>query len=184
MLDAAVSRAIVALAHDLRNALGVVSMQVEAIASRAGKPGADLEPIRQHADTAGLQIERLADMSNALIAFARGRTTSDLAIIVTEAVALVPLRKVTLQAPPQAATGLDPALARAAVLEALVLGLAGTGAREVVVENLPGGAVVHLRSGAAIPVDTAMEWVVQFDRGGGRLAATDDGLRLQFPPSA
>ena len=184
LLDAAVSRSIVALAHDLRNALGVVSMQVEAIAARTGAAAPDVAAIRGHAETAGNQIERLADMTNALIAFARGRTTSDLVIIVGGAVALVPLRAIAFRAPPQAAAGVDPALARAVVLEALILVLQQRQPPEIEVVNDSDRAHVHLRTGATVTVDDAVEWVVQFRRAGGHIDPTDDGLRLQFPLSA
>ena len=123
LLDAAVARTITTLAHDLRNSLGVVSMQVEAIAARSASPTPDLARIQGHAGVASDHIERLADMTNALIAFARGRATSDLVVIVSEAVALVPMRVLTVEKPSAASVGLDPLLVRAVALEVLVLAL-------------------------------------------------------------
>lgn len=184
LLDAAVSRTITALAHDVRNALGVVSMQVEAIAARAGSAAPALDRIQAHASVASDHIERLADMSNALIAFARGRTSSDLTSIVSEAASLVPLRIITVRSLSEAAVGLDAQLVRAVALEILVLVLGNDAVPVISVSGAPGGATVIVQSGAALPVDDALEWVVQFRTVGGQIVSTEDGLRLQFPPIA
>lgn len=175
---------ITALAHDLRNSLGVVSMQVEAIAVRAGSPISDVERIQGHAGVASDHIERLAEMMNALIAFARGRTSSDLAVIVAEAAALVPLRPVTVSTPSVAAVGLDPLLVRAVALEVLVLALGSDSPPGFVVSSESAGSTICVNSGGPLPVDAALEWVVQFLGAGGRIHPTEDGLRLQFPPVA
>jgi signal transduction histidine kinase len=184
LLDAAVARVITALAHDLRNSLGVVSMQVEAIAVRAGAPISDLARIQDHAGVASDHIERLAEMMNALIAFARGRTSSDLAVIVGEAAALVPLRPITVSSPSVAAVGLDPLLVRAVALEVLVLALESESPPGFVVSSDSAGSTITLSSGRPLLVDTTLEWVVQFLGAGGRIHPTEDGLRLQFPPIA
>jgi signal transduction histidine kinase len=183
-LDAAVARVITALAHDHRNALGVVSMQVEAIAARAGSPAPDLGRIQSHASVASDHIERLAGMTNALIAFARGRATSDLALIVSEAAALVPLRQITVRSPAAASVDLDAQLVRAVVLECLVLVLERDGAPEFTVLTSPAGSTVSIATDARLTVDRALEWVVQFGTVGGQIDSTEDGLRLQFPPIA
>jgi signal transduction histidine kinase len=184
LLDAAVARAITALAHDLRNALGVVSMQVEAIAVRSASPTGDLGRINGHANVAAEHIERLADMTNALIAFARGRTSSDLSVIVADAAALVPMRSVTVVTPTVATVDVDPLLARAAALELLILALGTPTVPVFTVATDPAGSTVSLAAGQPLPVDDAMEWVVQFTRAGGCITPTEDGLRLQFPPIA
>ena len=184
LLDAAVARTITVLAHDLRNALGVVSMQVEAIAVRASSTTADLAAIQSHANVASDHIERLADMANALIAFARGRTSSDLAVIVGEAAALLPMRALTVVRPGLAAVGLDSLLTRAVTLEVLVLALAGPSIPSFVVGSTLAGSTVSVNSGASLVADESLEWVVQFRNAGGRIIPTEDGLRLQFPPIA
>jgi signal transduction histidine kinase len=184
LLDAAVARVITALAHDLRNSLGVVSMQVEAIAVRAIAPISDIERIHGHAGVASDHIERLAGMMNALIAFARGRTSSDLAVIVAEAAALVPLRPVTVSSPSVAAVGLDPLLVRAVALEVLVLALESNSPPGFVVSSDSAGSTISLNSGGPLLVNATLEWVVQFRSAGGRIQPTEDGLRLQFPPIA
>ncbi len=184
LLDAAVARVITALAHDQRNALGVVSMQVEAIAVRAASASPDLARIQSHASVAADHIERLANMTNALIAFARGRASSDLALILAEAAALVPLRLITVTSPSTATVDLDPELVRAVTLEALVLALGNDAAPVFTVQTSSTGSTVSVRSGTSLPVDPALEWVVQFGTVGGQIVSTEDGLRLQFPPIA
>ncbi len=184
LLDAALARAITALAHDLRNALGVVSMQVEVIAVRAASAHPDVPAIAASAGIASDHIERLAEMVSAMIAFARGRASSDLAVIVTESVALVPLRQIDVRAPAAVSVGVDPSLTRAVALEVLVLALASRGRPTLAVMAEPSGATLQLGIGEPVDVDPALEWVVQFTNVGGRIDSTGDGLRLQFPPIA
>ncbi len=178
------ARAIATLAHDLRNSLGVVSMQVEAIAVRSASATPDLAKIQAHASVAADHIERLADMTNALIAFARGRTSSDLSVIVAEAAALVPLRPVNISKPLVAAVGLDPMLVRAVALEVLVLALGSPAAPSFSVTTNSAGSTLTVVSGEPLIANDALEWVVQFQRVGGRIDSTEDGMRLQFPPIA
>ena len=182
LLDAAVSRTITTLAHDLRNSLGVVSMQVEAIAVRSSAAVSDMKAIQGHASVASDHIERLAEMTNALIAFARGRTSSDLSVIVGEAAALVPLRPVSVSSPSVAAVGVDPLLTRAVALEVLVLALGRLTAPAFVVGTDVAGSTLSVASGGPLVADEALEWVVQFRKVGGRIDSTEDGLRLLFPP--
>lgn len=184
LLDAALARTITALAHDLRNALGVVSMQVEVIAVRAGSAAPDVAAIGASAGIASDHIERLAAMTNALIAFARGRTSSDLSVIVTEAAALVPMRQLRVDVPRVVAVDVDPSLTRAVTLEVLVLALASRTSPVLAVTSHVDGATLQVTAGAPLVVDEALEWVVQFRKRGGRIESTGDGLRLQFPPIA
>ncbi len=184
LLDAALARAITALAHDLRNALGVVSMQVEVIAVRAASAAPDVAAIATSAGVASDHIERLAAMTNALIAFARGRTSSDLSVIVTEAAALVPMRQVVVDVPHVVTVDVDPSLTRAVALEVLILALAGRSAPAFAVIAHADGATLRLTTGAPLVPDESLEWVVQFRKLGGRIESTGDGLRLQFPPIA
>ena len=183
LLDAAVARAITVLAHDLRNSLGVVSMQVEAVAVRSASATPDLAAILAHANVASDNIERLAAMTNALIAFASGRRTSDLAVIVGEAAELVPLRAVSVSNPVAAESGLDPLLARAVALEVLVLALGSPTAPTFTVRTSDAGSTLQLDSGYPLQADEDLEWVVQFRKVGGRISSTEDGLRLLFPPN-
>ncbi|MBC7840680.1 MAG: hypothetical protein H7099_00110 [Gemmatimonadaceae bacterium] len=182
LLDAAVARAIATLAHDLRNSLGVVSMQVEAIAVRSASKTPDVAAILSHANVASEHIERLAEMTNSLIAFARGRTSSDLSVIVSEAAALVPLRPVSVSNPVVAAVGLDPMLTRAVALEVLMLALGSPKAPVFVVSAAETGSTLAVVSGYRLEPDATLEWVVQFQKVGGRISPTEDGLRLLFPP--
>jgi signal transduction histidine kinase len=185
LLDVAVSRSISVLAHDMRNSIGVVSMQVEAISMRAQVTVVDAEAIQQHADAAAEHIENLADMMNALIAFARGRASSDLSVIFAEVADLVPLRPVLVVKPDIAPVAMDPLLTRAVALEVLNLALGSIAAPTFAIQSTPGsGAVLDVTTGTVLPVDDAVEWVVQFRRAGGQIASTDDGLTLTFPPTA
>ena len=184
MLDAALARTIAVLAHDLRNSLGVVAMQVEAIAVRADAVAPDLPAIRGHAHVASEHIEKLADMTSALISFARGSTSSDLAVIVAEAAAIVPLRPVSVSKPYVAAVGLDPLVTRAVALEVLILALTTPGAPAFVVASDHTGASLEVHAGRPLIPDAAVEWVVQFEKLGGSIQPTEDGIRLRFPPVA
>ncbi len=159
-------------------------MQVEAIAVRSASSTPDLAKIQAHASVASDHIERLADTVNALIAFARGRTSSDLSVIMAEAAALVPLRRVAVSAPSVASVGLDPLLIRAVALEALVLALSRDTVPTIAVTSTPAGSTVVITSGLPLVAEDALEWVVQFRQVGGLLDCTEDGLRLQFPPIA
>ena len=184
LLDAALARAITALAHDLRNALGVVSMQVELIAVRAASRTPDVAAIASSATVASEHIERLAAMTNALIAFARGRTSSDLAGIVTEVAALVPMRSLHVAVPEVVLVDVDPVLSRTIALEVLIVALASSAAPAFSVIPHADGATLEVVTGTRLAVDESMEWVVQFRRLGGRIESTEDGMRLQFPPIA
>ncbi len=184
LLDAALSRAITAFAHDVRNALGVVSMQVEAIAARAGGVACDLRAVAGHAAVAAEHIERLAAMTNALIGFARGRATSDLAGIVTEAAALVPLRAVRVEGATVASMPVDALLMRAVVLEALILAIDGVATPAFVLHADATGATLEVVTAATVALDDTVEWVVQFQNAGGRVEPTSQGLRLHVPPIA
>jgi signal transduction histidine kinase len=184
LLDAALARAITALAHDLRNALGVVSMQVELIAVRAASRTPDVAAIASSATVASEHIERLAAMTNALIAFARGRTSSDLAGIVTEVAALVPMRSLRVAVPEVVLVDVDPVLSRTIALEVLIVALASSAAPAFSVIPHADGATLEVVTGTRLAVDESMEWVVQFRSVGGRIESTGDGMRLQFPPIA
>lgn len=184
LLDAAVARTIAVLAHEVRNALGVVSMQVEAISARVASQAPDLVKIQAHAGVASEHIERLADMTNSLIAFARGRNSSDLAVMVGEAAALMPMRAVAVFRPTLAPFSLDSHLTRTAILEVLVLAIAHPSPPSFVVGSDQAGSTVNVSVGAPLVVDEALEWVVQFQKAGGRITPTEDGLCLQFPPIA
>lgn len=182
MLDAALARTIAVLAHDLRNSLGVVAMQVEAIAVRADAVTPDLPAIRGHAHVASEHLEKLAEMTNSLISFARGSTSSDLAEIIAEAAAIVPLRPVSVSKPYMAVVGLDPLVTRAVALEVLILALTTSGAPAFSVSSDPTGSSLDVHAGQPLVPDTTVEWVVQFEKLGGRMQPTADGIRLQFPP--
>jgi len=184
LLDAALARAITALAHDLRNALGVVSMQVEVIAIRSASAQPDVSAIAASASVASDHIERLAEMVNAMIDFARGRASSDLAVIVAESIALVPMRQVQVSAPTAVSVGVDPSLTRAVALEVLILALGTRGTPALAVTANPDGATLQVITGAPLVPDATLEWVVQFAKVGGRIDSTADGVRLQFPPIA
>lgn len=184
LLDAALAHAIAGLAHDLRNALGVVSMQVEVIAVRAASASPDVAGIAANAAVAADHIERLAEMTNALIAFARGRTSSDLSVIVSEAAALVPLRHVSVSWSGVVTVDVDPVLTRAVALEVLVLALESRTPPTFRVATDLAGSTLEVNVGRRLVADESLEWVVQFRLAGGKIASTDDGLRLHFPPIA
>lgn len=184
LLDAALAHAIAGLAHDVRNALGVVSMQVEVIAVRAASASPDVAGIAANAAVAADHIERLAEMTNALIAFARGRTSSDLSVIVSEAAALVPLRHVSVSRSGAVTVDVDPVLTRAVTLEVLVLALESRTPPTFRVATDVAGSTLEVHAGQQLVADESLEWVVQFRLAGGKIASTDDGLRLHFPPIA
>ena len=80
--------------------------------------------------------------------------------------------------------GVDPCLTRAVALEVLVLALGSPHAPAFTVGGDLAGPTVSVVSGRPLVADGTLEWVVQFQKVGGRIESTEDGLRLQFPPIA
>jgi signal transduction histidine kinase len=97
LLDAAFRRAVTVLAHDLRNTVGALALQVEAVGASAGRQPLDAAAVTRHADAAGTSIEGMAETLEALLAFARGRVTSDLGVVARELARLAPLRRCCLR---------------------------------------------------------------------------------------
>ena len=184
-LDAALRRTLGLVVHDLRNGLGVVGVQLEALLLRAFATPPDEVRARGHGDAAALAIEGLAAQLDAIAAFARG-AAHDLATVAAEAAALVPMRRVTVDPGPPGAPpiALPPALLRALVLELLGHALA-TGGPWALAAGIDecGRPVLVVRAGRALGPAAAAERLVQSASPEASLALRDGALVLTCPTS-
>ncbi|MCU0625925.1 MAG: hypothetical protein MUF21_05490 [Gemmatimonadaceae bacterium] len=182
LLARAIAHVLPLVTHDLRNGVGVVGVQLEALELRALAAVPDHEAIRRHGAGAASGIELVAAQLDALSAFARS-DAGDLATIVAEAVALVPLRRLAIGAADAGATCLAPALLRAAVLELLVA--AATVAASLTISVTRRDDVLELAITGDRPLGypLAAEWLVHLDRAGARVHLRDDALVLSCPPA-
>ena len=87
---AALQRLTGRVAHELRNALNVVAVNLEVVRSRAGREGLAASALGSFAGSASDQLEQVIGMTDALLALARaaqepaaiGRTTDQVAALV------------------------------------------------------------------------------------------------------
>jgi hypothetical protein len=184
-LDAAVRRLLPVVVHDLRNGLGVVGVQLEALLLRALGPLADEARARGHGDAAALAVETLAAQLDALAAFARGGGR-DLATVAAEAAALVPMRRIAVSGFPADGppTALAPALLRAIVLELLLHTLDAAGPWALAGGIDPDGRpALVVRAGRPLGPAVAAERLVQTAHPEASLALRDGTLVLTCPTS-
>ncbi len=180
-LDAALRRLLPTVVHDLRNGLGVVGVQLEALQLRAFGPRADEALARGNGDAAAHAVEGLAAQLDALAAAARGQGT-DLAAVAADAAALVPLRRLALGAGATPPTALHPAALRALVLELLAhaLDAAGPWALEAGTDAA-GRPRLVVRAGRPLTVPPAAERLVQEEAAGASLSCVEGALVLTCP---
>lgn len=183
LLDATVARALPVVAHDLRNGLGIVGVQVEALQLRAFAPQADVEAARRHGDAAAAAVERLATQLDALGAWARA-DEAPLATVAQEAAALVPTRHVACDCAgaPDALLPLPAPLLRVAVLELLLHALDAAGPWTLRVAGDPTrAAALAVVAGRPLAMPAAAEWLVQVERAGATVRPVDGALVLTGP---
>lgn len=182
-LDAALRRLLPVVVHDLRNGLGVVGVQLEALQLRAFGPRADEALARGHGDAAAHAVEGLAAQLDAIATVARGEG-DDLAAVTADAAALVPLRRIALGAGATPPTALSPPLLRALVLELLVHALEAPGpwALEAGTDGAARPRLV-VRAGRPLTVPAAAERLVQETATGASLSRVEGALVLTCPPA-
>jgi signal transduction histidine kinase len=79
-----------ATAHDLKGALNGVSLNVEVLRSRTGRPGVDAASLHQFADSAALELESVIGASEAMLSLARSlRGAADVSKVVRDVVAIL-----------------------------------------------------------------------------------------------
>jgi light-regulated signal transduction histidine kinase (bacteriophytochrome) len=78
---ATLQRAVARASHDVKDALNGVSVNLEVIRSRAGRPEAPASTVAQFAEAAGQQVERLTTLIEAVLALGRAeREPVDVAV--------------------------------------------------------------------------------------------------------
>jgi signal transduction histidine kinase len=182
LLDAAVAHALPIVAHDLRNGLGIVGVQVEAMQLRAFGARVDEVAARGHGDAAAHAVEQLAAQLDALGAFARA-DEGDLAQLAGEMAALFPLRHVVVEggAAPCPVPALAVPLLRAAALELLLLALDAAGPWRIAVRRDAGASVLVVAAGRPLALPVGAEWLVQVEGAGARVVSVEGALVLTCP---
>lgn len=198
------------VAHEVKNTLNGVAVNLEVVRSRLGRPGALAAPAASFAETASEQFELLTEQVEALLALVRPvHAPADVAILTAQLVKLLgPAAEkegatlVLAGAPDGAATTTgDGATARLAVAAALLAVLDATRAAGAVDESglaVENGARREIRvaveregTGARLVVRPPMRGLVVLDDdvarvvadAGVRVAASDVELLLSFPPA-
>jgi len=143
------------VAHDLRNALNAVAVNLEVVRSRSAR-GAEASAIAPFAATAATNFETAAAAAEALLAFVRpepGRV--DIAAVVTRLARLLAVRagaglQVSDLSDGRAATAAPPDIARAAVARSVLAAFgAGEGAAcEIAVDD---GIFLHITGATRVP---------------------------------
>lgn len=182
LLDAAVARALPIVAHDLRNGLGIVGVQVEALQLRAFGARVDEAAARRHADAAAHAVEQLAAQLDALGAFARA-DEGDLGQLAGELAALFPMRHVGVEggASPCPAPALPGALVRAAALELFLHALDAAGPWTLAVRGDAAGPSLVVGAGRPLALPAGAEWLVQVEGAGARVIPVEGALVLTCP---
>lgn len=182
LLDAAVARALPIVMHDLRNGLGIVGVQVEALQLRAFGARADEMAARRHGDAAANAVEQLAAQLDALGAFARA-DEGDPAQLAHELAALFPLRQVVVHggAVPSRGSALPVALLRAATLDMLLHALDAAGPWTIAIRAAGDEAAVEVRAGRPLALPAGAEWLLQVKVAGARVDSLDGALVLTCP---
>ena len=86
---AALQRALGRAAHDVKDALNGVSVNLEVVRSRAGRADAPASAVAPFADAAAQQLERLTSLLDAVLALGRSeRTPADVGITLNRIAAL------------------------------------------------------------------------------------------------
>ena len=187
-------------AHEVKNALNGVAVNLEVVRGRLARPGAPADSAAAFADTATGQLERVTAYVEALLALARpAREPADVPAVLhslqplLEAAATahdIQLSLTTFE-PATQATSADPQVTRlvlvAALLAATERGARAAGCHAALGEAVPGGGasavVVRVaRDGTAPTLDD--EVAVAATRSGIHLERAPDALTLTFPAVA
>lgn len=177
-------------AHELRNALNGVAVNLEVVRSRAARAGTAADTLGSFAGAAADQLDQVIAMTEALVGLARplrrspsvGRVADQVAALLRPAAAASG-RRLELVVEGEGATGTP-----AEVVRLLV-----AGAIRIVVESAPEGGEVQCRvrpvdgvevyvTGAgARPARLDEDWQRVADAHAVRVAAASDAITLTFP---
>jgi signal transduction histidine kinase len=172
------------IAHDLRNALNAVAVNLEVVRGRSAR-GAESSAVAPFASTAVAQYEAAAAAAEALLALARPETgDSDVAAIVGHLARLIGVRRESAirvaddsggSARTSAPSHLVRAVVARSVLSALDLG------DSVACETTVGGGIFLRVTGASHAALPDSELVAVASAYGVRFASRGNVLEIQFP---
>jgi hypothetical protein len=173
------------VAHDFRNALNAVAVNLEVVRSRSAR-GAEASAIAPFAATAATNFETAAAAAEALLAFVRpepGRV--DVAAVVTRLARLLAVRggarlSVSDQSEGRAATTAPPDVARAVVARS-VLAAVGTdegAACEIAVDD---GIFLRITGATRVPPPPDSDLVVAALEQGIRITPRERSIEIRFP---
>jgi hypothetical protein len=173
------------VAHDLRNALNAVAVNLEVVRSRSAR-GAEASAIAPFAATAATTFETAAAAAEALLAFVRpepGRV--DVAAVVTRLARLLAVRggsglRVSDQSDGRAATTAPPDIARSVVARSVLAAVAedeGT-ACEIAVDD---GIFLRITGATRFPPPLDSDLVAAALEQGIRITPREGSIEIRFP---
>ena len=173
------------VAHDLRNALNAVAVNLEVVRGRSAR-GAEASAIAPFAATAAANFETAAAAAEALLSFARpepGRV--DIAAVVVKLARLLAVGgesriALTDRSDGRAMTSAAPDVARAAVARS-VLAAVGKGERaecEIAVDD---GIFLRVTGASSVPPLPDSELIAAALEQGIRIASGERSIELRFP---
>jgi signal transduction histidine kinase len=189
---AALQRAFGRAAHDVKDALNGVSVNLEVVRTRARRADAPASTVAAYADAAAQQLERLTALLDAVLALGRSeRAPADVAITLRRIAALcsasnassdahVTVREAIVGDTRTSVSGDAVRLAFAAPLLEVVAGQAGD-SRQPVVCELTGGEALVVRLLADRPIRMPADAAEVLRAAGVRWTESPNELSLAFP---
>ena len=173
------------VAHDLRNALNAVAVNLEVVRGRSAR-GAEASAIAPFAATAAANFETAAAAAEALLSFARpepGRV--DVAAIVVRLARLLAVGggsriDITDHSDGRATTSAGPDITRAAVARS-VLAAVGTGERAACEIAVDDGIFLRVTGATRVPPLPDSELIAAALEQGVRIASGERSIELRFP---
>lgn len=176
-------------AHELRNALNGVAVNLEVVRARAARDGAAAASLGGFAEAAAAQLEQVIAMTEALVALSRPqRSAQSVARTVDQVAALLrpPLaaggRAVTVAVEGEGGTRVPPEVVRllvGAVLRGGAESLGEGGELRCRVRPADGAELSVAAGGRAPRLDDELQHIAEAH--GVRVAAADDAITLTFP---
>ena len=173
------------VAHDLRNGLNAVAVNLEVVRGRSAR-GAEASAIAPFAATASVNFERAAAAAEALLSFARpepGRL--DVAAVVVRLARLLAVGgdsrlEITDRSDGRAITSAAPDIARAAVARS-VLAAVGIGERAACEIAVDDGIFLRVTGATRVPPLPDSELIAAALEQGVRIAPAERSIELRFP---
>lgn len=173
------------VAHDLRNALNAVAVNLEVVRGRSAR-GADVASIAPFAATAAANFETAAGAAEALLSFARpepGRV--DVAAIIARLARLLavggePRIEVQDRSDGRATTAAPADIARAAVARSVLAAL-GNGERAACEIDVDDGIFLRVTGATRVPPLPDSELVAAALEQGIQIGPGDRSIELRFP---